>query len=132
MNIKTVLYWVSTGLLSALLLYSVFNYITQFAAVKTVMGDLGYPAYLIYFLVIAKSLGVIALLAPIRGTLKEWAYAGLFFNFLMAFIAHYMANDGQGGGAIIALVLLMISYFLGKQVRPWLIRKSPEIGTTAS
>ena len=45
-----------------------------------------------------------------------------FMYFILAFLVHYAANDGEGGGAVIALVLLIISYFLGKQVRPWIIR----------
>jgi len=73
-------------------------------------------------LIIGKVLGIIALLVPVKGVLKEWAYAGLFYNFILAFLVHYAANDGEGGGAVIALVLLIISYFLGKQVRPWIIR----------
>ncbi|QLE01182.1 DoxX family protein [Galbibacter sp. BG1] len=124
MKIKRIFYWITTGLLCAFLAFAIFNYLTNFEGVQTMLAEnFTYPPYLVYILIIGKALAIIALLAPIRGVAKEWAYAGLFFNFLLAFIAHYMAGDGEGGGAVIALVLLMASYFLGKQVRPWIIRK---------
>ena len=50
---------------------------------------LGYPDYFAYSLVIAKILGVIAIALPkIPQKLKEWAYAGLTFNLIFAFISH--------------------------------------------
>ncbi|MCM5662216.1 DoxX family protein [Galbibacter mesophilus] len=122
MKTKRIFYWITTGLLCVFLAFAIFNYLTKFDALQGYLESLNYPSYLLYILIIAKALGIIALLAPIKGVVKEWAYAGLFFNFLFAFIAHYMAGDGEGGGAVIAMVLLMASYFLGKQVRPWIIR----------
>lgn len=122
MKTKKIIYWIATGLLSALLLYILYNYIFNIEMTKGVMAGLGFPTFLIYFLIVAKLLGLIILISNVRGVLKEWAYAGFFFNFMLAFVAHYMAGDGQGGGAAIALLLLVISYFTGKQVRPWIIR----------
>ncbi|MEJ4088352.1 DoxX family protein [Galbibacter orientalis] len=122
MKIKLILYWIVTGLLSLFLAFAVFNYLTKFEMVQEMLQSYNYPSYLIYVLIIGKVLGIIALLVPVKGVLKEWAYAGLFYNFILAFLVHYAANDGEGGGAVIALVLLIISYFLGKQVRPWFIR----------
>jgi len=42
--------------------------------------------------------------------LKEWAYAGFFFDFVLAFFAHFMVNDGEFAPALVALVLLFTSY----------------------
>jgi len=50
----------------------------------TFVTGLGYPKYLIAFLGVAKALGVIAMLIPGFPRLKEWAYAGLFFDLLGA------------------------------------------------
>jgi uncharacterized membrane protein YphA (DoxX/SURF4 family) len=47
-------------------------------------ADIGYPAYLVPFLGIAKLLGVIAILIPGFPKIKEWAYAGLMFDLLGA------------------------------------------------
>ena len=45
-----------------------------------VFKQLGYPLYLLPFLGIAKLLGAIFLLIPGFPRLKEWAYAGFFFD----------------------------------------------------
>ena len=71
----------------------------------------GYPSYLIYPLGIAKLLGLVALWFFKGKTIIEWAYAGFFFNVILAFFAHYMIGDGEHIGAVIAFVLLMTSYW---------------------
>lgn len=48
-------------------------------------------------------------------TLKEWAYAGFFFDFVLAFFAHFMVNDGEFGGALIAILLVSVSYISWKK-----------------
>lgn len=45
---------------------------------------LGYPQYFIPFTGWAKLLGAIVLLLPGYGRIKEWAYAGLFFDLVAA------------------------------------------------
>src|SRR5262249_20959623 len=42
----------------------------------------------------AKLLGVILLLAPVPGRLKEWAYAGFAITLASALIAHFSTGDG--------------------------------------
>ncbi|MGJ1262237.1 DoxX family protein [Sphingobacterium spiritivorum] len=50
---------------------------------------LGYPDYFAYTLIICKVLGVIAISLPsVPVKIKEWAYAGLTFNLIFAFISH--------------------------------------------
>ena len=49
------------------------------------IGQLGYPAYLIPFLGVAKLLGVIAIVIPGFPQLKEWAYAGLVIDLTGAY-----------------------------------------------
>lgn len=48
------------------------------------MSALGYPAYFTPFIGWAKVLGCIALLIPGFSRVKEWAYAGLFFDLIGA------------------------------------------------
>lgn len=45
---------------------------------------LGYPTYFIPFTGWAKLMGAIVLLIPGYGRIKEWAYAGLFFDLIAA------------------------------------------------
>ncbi|MEM7344892.1 MAG: DoxX family protein, partial [Chloroflexota bacterium] len=78
--------------------------------------SLGYPAYLVYPLGTAKLLGIIAILTKKSTLLKEWAYAGFFFNFLLAFTAHLVVGDGGFVAPIVAIMLLLVSHFYGEKV----------------
>lgn len=110
MNKTKIAYWVSTGLLSALMLMSAGMYIFNHEAITGAFTTLGYPTYLIYPLAIAKILGLLAIWVDKSKALKEWAYAGFFFDFVLALAAHIAVGDGEFGGAVMALVLLAISY----------------------
>ncbi|WP_431124724.1 DoxX family protein [Flagellimonas flava] len=118
MKFKKIAFWLSTGLLTALMCFSVFNYFFNHEAIRGFFEAMGYPTYLIYPLAIAKLLGLLAIWGNFSKWLKEWAYAGFFFNTLLAFFAHYMISDGSQWGAGMGLVFVLISYFTGKQVRP--------------
>lgn len=116
--LKKILYWASTGLLTLLMLFSAYNYFFNYDMIKGFFEAFGYPTYLIYPLGIAKLLGLATIWANFSKSLKEWAYAGFFFNTVLAFFAHYMIADGEHMGAAIAFVLVMVSYLSGKTVRP--------------
>ena len=112
MSAKTnkVIYWAATGLLCSLMLLSVGLYLFTYDRMVDIYVRLGYPAYLIYPSAIAKLLGVAAILSRKSKTLKEWAYAGFFFDLTLAFFAHLMAGDGGGGLATIGWFALVVSY----------------------
>lgn len=109
------IYWAATGLLSAMMLLSVGMYFFNHAMVAETFTNLGYPTYIIYPLGIAKLLAVVAIVTRKSATLKEWAYAGLFFDFVLAAAAHIAVQDGEFGGAIVALVLWSASYYFEKK-----------------
>jgi hypothetical protein len=48
------------------------------------MQHLGFPNYFTAFIGVAKILGAIAILIPGLQKIKEWAYAGLFFDLIGA------------------------------------------------
>jgi hypothetical protein len=54
---------------------------------------LGYPSYIIPALGLGKVLAILAILWPGLPRLKEWAYAGIFFNMLGAFVSHVAMRD---------------------------------------
>jgi len=116
--VKKILFWVSTSMLTLIMFFSVYNYFFNHQAIVDFFENMGYPTYLIYPLAVAKILGLIAVWGNFSKWLKEWAYAGFFFNTLLAFFAHYMVSDGEHMGAVIAFIVVLISYFTGKQVRP--------------
>lgn len=116
MKTTKIIYWVSTGLLSALLLMSAGMYVLDNATVSEMFKAFGYPTYVIYPLAAAKVAAVIVLLTQKQATIKEWAYSALFFEFILAFFAHYMIGDGEQMGAVIAMVLLIVSYIFGRKL----------------
>jgi hypothetical protein len=62
-----------------------------------------------------KLLGLIVIWQTKFKTIKEWAYAGFFFNVVLAFFAHFMIGDGEQGAALIGLILLLTSYYFSKK-----------------
>ena len=118
MTIEKILYWLATGVLTAIMCFSVFNYFTNYEAIAGYFEHFQYPVYLVYHLAIAKILGLIAVWGNFSKWLKEWAYAGFFFNTALAFFAHYI-SDGNGYlFSLVAFIAVLVSYFTGKKVRP--------------
>ena len=115
MRINKIIYWISTGLLSALLLFSTGMYVFNNAEISEMFTAFGYPLYIIYPLAFAKVSAVIVLLTQKQSKIKEWAYSALFFEFVLAFFAHYMIGDGQQIGTVMAMTLLVVSYIFGKK-----------------
>lgn len=115
MNKNKIAYLASTGLLSLMMLLSAGMYFFNYAEISEVFISLGFPTFIIYPLGIAKVLGLVAIWTRKSETLKEWAYAGFFFDFALAFSAHIVAQDGEQFGALIAMILLGISYFFGRR-----------------
>lgn len=107
---KTI-YWIATGLLSALMLFSATMYFVNYEMVVDTFTRLGYPTYIIYPLGVAKILAVVAILSRKSEILKEWAYAGLFFDFVLALSAHLVAKDGEFILAFVAIILLLVSRY---------------------
>lgn len=114
-NLKRI-YWISTGLLTLLMLMSAGMYFFNYDMVSETFTNLGFPTYIIYPLAVAKILGLVAIWTEKSTSLKEWAYAGFFFDFLLAASAHIIINDGEYAAALMALVLLLISYFTWKKL----------------
>lgn len=116
-----ILFWTSTGLISAMMLFSAFSYITN-PQIEAGFQHLGFPDYFRVELAIAKSLGAVLLLVPFNFWLKEWVYGGFFITFVSAFIAHFSSHDPINAMImpIIALTLLLLSYFYYKklQIKP--------------
>jgi hypothetical protein len=107
------LYWIITGLFSAFMLFSAIPDILVVPDAITFMNGLGYPTYIIPFLGIAKLLGIIAILIPGFPRIKEWAYAGLFFDLTGATYSQ-IAHDGlvpQVSFMLLPIGFLLLSYY---------------------
>ena len=101
-------YWVTTGLFAAVFLAAGAAELASAPAVAAAMRALGYPPYILTILGAWKVLSVPALLAPGLPRVKEWAYAGIFFDLTGAAASH--AFSGEPAGKIATpLVLLLIA-----------------------
>jgi DoxX-like family len=100
--------------MAAFMLMAPIPDILQIPQAVSVFTHLGYPTYLLPFLGIAKTLGVVAILIPAVWRLKEWAYAGLVFDLIGALYSHVSAGDAPSAWVlpIVGLLLVMASYLL--------------------
>jgi len=62
-----IIYWIFTGILSALILMGAIPDLLSVPEALAEFKRLGYPAYLSPFLGTAKMLGIIAVLTPVEG-----------------------------------------------------------------
>lgn len=108
-----VLYWIFTSLFAAMMLMSAIpDIFMDPVAIKGMHEDLGYPLYFVPFIGVAKLLGSIAILIPGFHRIKEWAYAGLFFDLIGATFSIIAAGGtiAQYGFMVLPLALGTIAY----------------------
>lgn len=116
MKTNKIIYYAATVLLTAVMLFSVSMYFFKHDMIKGAFESFGYPTYIIYPYAVAKLLGLVVLWLPGFKTLKEWAYAGFLYAFVLAFFAHYMVGDGEQGTAVVAIIVLIVSYIFYKRI----------------
>jgi len=116
MTIKTkkVIYLIATSLLTLMMLATIGNSIFNPEFTKR-FAEIGFPTYLIIPLMTTKILGLVAIWTNKSQLLKEWAYSGFFFLFLLAMIAEINAPVPDYFSPPIALILLLTSYILWKK-----------------
>lgn len=118
MKTQKIIYWIATGLFCAIMLYSASFYIADTETAKGFFELFGYPTYIVIPLAIAKILGVIMILWRKSAWLTSWAYAGFFIDLVLAFFAHHLSTEAPDTTfVLIAMILMLISFFFGKVVR---------------
>ncbi|MFC2185750.1 DoxX family protein [Fulvivirgaceae bacterium LMO-SS25] len=107
MKKEKIIFWTATILIA--LFEGIMPLLTsQTDMAKEGISHLGYPMYFGNALVVFKVLGVLALIIPkVPIRLKEWAYAGFTFTFLMATISH-ISVDGFNALSLFPLLILGI------------------------
>jgi len=107
-----IIYWVSTGLILAMMLFSAISSFMDNPDGAKMMDQMHYLPYVMHFLAIAKILGIIALLTPGFPRLKEWAYAGFTFDLLGATYSFYATHFplSQVAFMFIFIAILAVSY----------------------
>ncbi|NKJ94724.1 hypothetical protein GFM14_24760 [Rhizobium leguminosarum bv. viciae] len=112
------IYWISTGLLALLYLFSAFTYITKPDWVRGVLAELGYPTYLLQVMIVVKILGAAAILSRFSVALSDLAYAGIFYHLILSGMAHVGVKKPSGAlPAAVGLILLFASFFTQNAAR---------------
>jgi hypothetical protein len=108
---RKIVYWGSTGVAALMLLFAL-SYLTGSEQVTSGFAKAGYPQHLRIVLGIVKPVAAIVLLIPGFALLKEWAYAGVTFAWVMAAISAYASGEPVQVWILPLglLVLLAISY----------------------
>jgi len=117
-------YWASTLLLTIECLVGGVMGALQMAPFKGILGHLGYPTYTMTILGAWYALAGLAIVAPGLPRLKEWAYAGLVFNYTGAVASHLAVGDG-------VVALLGPIFFLALAAVSWTLRPTARADLTA-
>lgn len=108
---RRITFWASTAIVALMLLGSL-SYLTGSEQVVSGFARAGYPQHLRIVLGIAKPVAAIVLLLPGMALLKEWAYAGVAFALIMAFISAWASGEPAQTLMLppLLLALLVVSY----------------------
>jgi hypothetical protein len=116
---RNITYWTTTGLIVFFIGAGGVAQVAQYLGnPHGVVPILGYPMYFFGILGCWKALGAIAILVPRFPRLKEWAYAGIFFD-LTGAVASVAAVHVYGAYAFHILAPLILA---GITVASWALR----------
>ncbi|HZQ51411.1 MAG TPA: DoxX family protein [Bryobacteraceae bacterium] len=113
---QLIAYWVTTALVVCELILGGVWDVMRVPQVRGLIERLGYPPYFLVILGIWKLLGAVALVIPRFPRLKEWAYAGVFFD-LTGAVASLSAS-----GLIDAGTMAYPMVMTGVAVASWALR----------
>ena len=117
MNKDTIIYWATTGILGAMMLFSAAMYFTNPDAAAA-FQHLGYPDYFRVELGAAKIVGALVLLIPaIPSKIKDFAYTGFAIVFVSAAVSHLASGDGISAAIapLVFLTFLTVSYLYAQK-----------------
>lgn len=120
MKTKTtkIIYWSGVIFMSLWFGASGFFELTKNPLVWDITQQLGYPPHFIYILGVFKLSGIIVLLIPNRlSRLKEWVFAGMFFDIIFAFFSKIAVLGFLSTiDAIVAFTVLSVTYFMFRKL----------------
>lgn len=92
-RIGNIVYWVATSILATECIVGGVMGAVRLQPFFGIIEHLGYPAYFMTLIGVWYVLAGVALLVPTFPRLKEWAYAGLVFNYTGAAVSHLEVGD---------------------------------------
>lgn len=117
MKKNNMIYWTTTGLFSAMMLFSASMYFTS-PEVGAGFTKMGFQDAFRIELGIAKMIGALVLVIPFfKGSIKEWAYAGFGITLISASILHASIGDPAANiiSPLIFLGILAVSHIFWKK-----------------
>jgi len=133
MNKKKVTYMAVTGLFILAALPGAIGDLVQPEMVVEIAETLDIPLHLLTLIGGWKVLGVVGLLQPVSERVKEWAYAGFFFDLTGAAWWHAAAGDTGGiAPPLVILGLLGASYALRSAAQAESEASTPAFATAAT
>jgi hypothetical protein len=116
---RRIIYWIMTVLVAFPIGSGGIAQVMQyFASPHGVLPVLGYPMYFFAILGFWKFFGALTILVPGFPRLKEWAYAGIFFD-LTGAAASCAMSGGYGAYGFHVIAPLIITGFM---VASWVLR----------
>ena len=118
MNKNKIIFWITTGIVAALMLFSGSAYFMS-PDMKAAFGHLGFPDYFRVELGVLKILGAITLLLPmIPAKIKEFAYFGFALVFTSAAYSHLSIGDdiSEAIAPLVFCAILAVSYMYKDKV----------------
>ena len=123
-RVKSIVYWTMTILVALPIGSGGVGQLIQYRAnPHGTVPVLGYPLYFFAILGTWKVLGTIAILVPRYPRLKEWAYAGIFFD-LTGAAASCAAVGGYGAYGFHVIAPLILTAFT---VASWALRPQSRV-----
>ena len=114
LSIRSAAFWITTIFGPASFVIGGVLNLTHASQTTETLSHLGYPGYFGWILGLGNLLGALIIVAPGLPRLKEWAYAGFFFNLTSAAFSRAAVDDGMAD--IIAplgfLALVLASWWL--------------------
>jgi hypothetical protein len=115
---RVIAYWTTTALLATECFVGGVMGALRLQPFRGIATHLGYPLYFMTILGVCYVSAGVALLAPRLPRLKEWAYAGLVFNYTGAMASRIAVGDG-------AETLVGPAIFVALTAASWALRPAP-------
>ena len=118
-KVRRVVYWITTGLVAFFIGSGGIAQVMQyFASPRGIVPVLGYPMYFFLILGFWKFFGALTILVPGVPRLREWAYAGIFFDLTGAAGSNALSG-GYGAYGFHVIAPLIITGFM---MASWALR----------
>ncbi|MDQ1452239.1 MAG: hypothetical protein QOE55_1915 [Acidobacteriaceae bacterium] len=122
-------YWIATVFAVVVMTISGVLAVGHMPGFMDRIARFGYPPYFANLLGVGKLTGVVVLLAPRSGRLKEWAYAAFGIVVISACYTHYESGDGllRALEPMVTGIALAISYALRPASRRFTVAVPSEV-----